>query len=121
METMNVVEARKSFSDVMARVAYTGQRVVVERKGRPMMALISIEDLHRLEELERGGTSTHARRAPPWPWPQPPASAFAANAMARPCPTLQARWTGSERSVRMRSQVCVDTSFALKLVLEERQ
>jgi len=44
METMNVVEARKSFSDVMARVAYTGQRVVIERKGRPMMALISIED-----------------------------------------------------------------------------
>ena len=62
METMNVVEARKSFSDVMARVAYTGQRVVVERKGRPMMALISIEDLHRLEELEKGATSTRARR-----------------------------------------------------------
>ena len=62
METLNVVEARKSFSEVMARVAYTGQRVVVERKGRPMMALISIEDLHRLEELERGATSTHARR-----------------------------------------------------------
>lgn len=62
VETMNVVEARKSFSDVMARVAYTGQRVVVERKGRPMMALISIEDLRRLEELENGATSIRARR-----------------------------------------------------------
>ena len=62
METMNVVEARKSFSEVMARVAYAGQRVVIERKGRPMMALISIEDLHRLEELEKEVASTRARR-----------------------------------------------------------
>ncbi|MCX6030164.1 MAG: type II toxin-antitoxin system prevent-host-death family antitoxin [Chloroflexi bacterium] len=62
METMNVVAARRSFSDVMARVAYTGQRVVVERKGRPMMALISIEDLRRLEELEREVESPRARR-----------------------------------------------------------
>ena len=28
-----------------------------------MIAMISIKDLHRLEELERGTTSTHARRA----------------------------------------------------------
>lgn len=62
METMNVVEARKSFSEVMARVAYSGQRVVIERKGRPMVALISIEDLRRLEELERGSALTRARR-----------------------------------------------------------
>lgn len=63
METMNVVEARRSFSEVMARVAYTGQRVVVERKGRPMMALVSVADLHRLEELEQGAQSTRTRRA----------------------------------------------------------
>ena len=63
METMSVVEARRSFSEVMARVAYTGQRVMIERKGRPMMALVSIEDLRRLEELEQGGQSTRMRRA----------------------------------------------------------
>ena len=58
METMNVVAVRQRFSEVMARVAYAGQRVVIERKGRPMMALVSIEDLHRLEELEQGSQST---------------------------------------------------------------
>jgi prevent-host-death family protein len=63
METMNVVAVRRSFSEVMARVAYAGQRVVIERKGRPMMALVSIEDLHRLEELEQGSQSTRTRRA----------------------------------------------------------
>jgi prevent-host-death family protein len=60
---MNVVEARRNFSEVMARVAHQRQRVIVERKGRPMMALISVEDLHRLEALERDAGDTRARRA----------------------------------------------------------
>jgi antitoxin (DNA-binding transcriptional repressor) of toxin-antitoxin stability system len=41
MERLNVVEARKSFSEIMARIAYGGQRVVIERKGRPMMRRMS--------------------------------------------------------------------------------
>lgn len=62
METMNVVEARRNFSEVMARVAYQHQRIVIERKGRPMAALISIEDLRRLEALERTAGDVRARR-----------------------------------------------------------
>ncbi|MEJ5200333.1 MAG: type II toxin-antitoxin system Phd/YefM family antitoxin [Anaerolineae bacterium] len=45
------------------RVAYKGERMVVERRGRPMMALVSIEDLRRLEELEQDVASVRARRA----------------------------------------------------------
>jgi len=52
MNRVSVVEARKKFSDLMARVAYAGQRIVVERRGKPMMAWISVEDLRRLAELE---------------------------------------------------------------------
>jgi antitoxin (DNA-binding transcriptional repressor) of toxin-antitoxin stability system len=37
-ETINVVEAKKNFSDLMSRVAYAGERLVVERHGKPMMA-----------------------------------------------------------------------------------
>lgn len=62
METMSVVEARRNFSEVMARVAYKGERVVVERRGRPMMALVSVEDLRRLEELEQDVAPARARR-----------------------------------------------------------
>jgi prevent-host-death family protein len=51
MATMNVAEARRQFSELVARVAYTGERVVIERRGKPMMALVSIEDLQRLERL----------------------------------------------------------------------
>jgi len=53
MEKVNVVEVKRNFSDFMARVAYAGQRLVVERHGKPMMAWISIEDLKQLEQLEQ--------------------------------------------------------------------
>ncbi len=53
MDAVNVVEARKSFSELVARVAFGGARVIVERRGRPMAALISIDDLRRLEAYER--------------------------------------------------------------------
>ena len=48
----------RNFSEVMARVAYQRQRIVIERKGRPMMALIGVEDLRRLEALEQGTAET---------------------------------------------------------------
>ncbi len=53
MDSVNVVEARKSLSELMARVAFGRHRIIVERHGRPMAALISIDDLRRLEEFER--------------------------------------------------------------------
>ena len=62
MEIVTVVEARQNFSELMARVAYTGKRVVVERKGRPMMALISMEDLRRLQGCDEGAAELRARR-----------------------------------------------------------
>ncbi len=62
METMSAVEARRNFSEVMARVSYVGDRVVIERKGRPMMALISIADLRRLEAWEQVTSDTFTRR-----------------------------------------------------------
>lgn len=49
METVNVVEAKKNFSDLMARVAYGGQQLVVERHGKPMMVWISLEEYERLQ------------------------------------------------------------------------
>ena len=62
MSTVNVVEARKNFSELMARVAYTGQRVIVKRKGKPMIALISMADLRRLEEPGQENDAKRTRR-----------------------------------------------------------
>jgi prevent-host-death family protein len=46
-----VAEARKQFSELVARVAYTGERVIIERRGKPMIALVNIDDLRHLERL----------------------------------------------------------------------
>jgi len=63
IQTLSVVEIRNSLADVMAQVAYADQRFVIERKGRPMMALVSIEDLRRLEAFEDAMDSELLRRA----------------------------------------------------------
>lgn len=63
IRTLGVVEIRNNLADIMAQVAYSGVRFVVERKGRPMTALVSVEDLRRLETLERARDSELLRRA----------------------------------------------------------
>lgn len=63
MEAMNVVEARRNFSELVTRVAYGGSRVIVERRGRPLAALISARDLARLEAWEREHDTAQDRRA----------------------------------------------------------
>ena len=46
---LGVGEAMKRFSELMSRVAYKRERFLIERSGRPMVALVSAEDLERLE------------------------------------------------------------------------
>ena len=47
---VNVAEAKKKLSELMGRVAYNGERFLIERRGKPMAALVSADDLARLEE-----------------------------------------------------------------------
>jgi prevent-host-death family protein len=49
MATMTVAEAKNRFSDVLRRAEYGGERVVVERHGKPVAAIVSTDDLRRLE------------------------------------------------------------------------
>ncbi|MBA2693259.1 MAG: type II toxin-antitoxin system Phd/YefM family antitoxin [Rubrobacter sp.] len=44
-------EARGSFPEIVNRVAYGGERVVVERRGKKLAAVVSMEDLRLLESL----------------------------------------------------------------------
>ena len=52
MATMTVAEAKNRFSDVLRRAEYGGERVVVERHGKPVAAIVSTEDLRRLEAAD---------------------------------------------------------------------
>jgi len=49
---MTVAEAKNRFSDVLRRAEYGGERVIVERHGKPVAAIVSTEDLRRLEAAE---------------------------------------------------------------------
>ncbi|MBD3007345.1 MULTISPECIES: type II toxin-antitoxin system Phd/YefM family antitoxin [unclassified Streptomyces] len=49
-----VTQARAELAELINRVVYGGERVVVTRHGKPLVALVSAEDLRRLEEIETG-------------------------------------------------------------------
>ena len=49
-EKVRVTEAKAHLSELMARVGYGGERFVIERRGRPLAALVGVGDLERLEE-----------------------------------------------------------------------
>ncbi|MBN1554211.1 MAG: type II toxin-antitoxin system prevent-host-death family antitoxin [Phycisphaerae bacterium] len=52
MTTLPISEARERLADLGNRVALLGERVVVERRGKNLFALVSVEDLELLERLE---------------------------------------------------------------------
>lgn len=56
-------EARKNFSDILNRVSVRGDRVVMERHGKTVAAMISMEDLALLEALEDRFDVEEARAA----------------------------------------------------------
>ncbi len=50
-KTVGVAEAKAHLSQLMAEAAYGGMRILIERRGKPLAALVSVADL---TELERG-------------------------------------------------------------------
>lgn len=47
-----VTQARAELADLINRVVYGSERVVVTRHGKPLVALVSADDLRRLDELD---------------------------------------------------------------------
>jgi prevent-host-death family protein len=52
MSRIPATTVRDSFSETLNRVAYKGERIVLERHGKAVAALVSVEDLELLESLE---------------------------------------------------------------------
>jgi prevent-host-death family protein len=48
VKTMGAREARNNFSQLLGQVHFGGQVVIVERFGRPMVAVIPLEDYQQL-------------------------------------------------------------------------
>ena len=52
MTIVKITEARSSLGDLFNKVLYQHDRIVIDRRGKDKVALVPIEDLRRLEELE---------------------------------------------------------------------
>jgi prevent-host-death family protein len=52
LTTLNITEMRDNLSEAISRVAYKGERILVRRSGKDVVAIVSIEDLAALEAME---------------------------------------------------------------------
>ena len=63
MTRVAATKLRTTISDLLDRVAHHGERVAVERYGKPVAALVSPEDLELLEAIEDRMDLEAARKA----------------------------------------------------------
>lgn len=63
MSRLNASEARNDFSSTLNRVAFGKDRVVLHRRGKDLVAIVPVEDLHFLQELEARVDLDEARAA----------------------------------------------------------
>lgn len=61
--TVSTSKARIDFAEMINQVAYRGERVVLDRHGKPIAAIIPIDDLTFLEEIEARMDVEAAKRA----------------------------------------------------------
>lgn len=50
-QTISAAKARDAFGEIMARARYSGDYFIVESRGKPMVAIIGIEEYQALEEV----------------------------------------------------------------------
>ncbi len=62
MTRVTTTKAREDFADVLRRVNKEGERILLHDHGKNIAALISVEDLSLLEELEDRRDAAEAER-----------------------------------------------------------
>ena len=63
MTRLKATLARDDFAETLNRVAYRGERIILERRGKNLAALVPMEDLELLREIEDRMDLEAARRA----------------------------------------------------------
>jgi prevent-host-death family protein len=51
---VSVAEAKKHLSDLLGRVAYSGERITISKRGKPMAILIPVTEAGGEDHLGRG-------------------------------------------------------------------
>lgn len=54
MVQVSLAKAKSAFSEYASRAAYTDEHVIITKRGKPFVALISVKDLEFLEKIKAG-------------------------------------------------------------------
>jgi prevent-host-death family protein len=57
---VSIGQIKRDISELVNRVAYQGERIVLTSRGRPKAVLISVEDFERLQQAEQRSTGRGA-------------------------------------------------------------
>ena len=68
VKRVSAAQAKAQLSALSAEVAYGGQRVVIERRGRPLAALVSMADLELLGQDRAASARPHGALALAGAW-----------------------------------------------------
>lgn len=60
---LGIADIRSNLAEALNRVAYSGERVILERRGKPTAAIVSLDDLAVLEAIEDRDDVIAAKRA----------------------------------------------------------
>jgi len=63
MTTLTFVQARNGLAEALNRVCYGGERIRIARRGKPVAALVSADDLDTLQRIEDAEDLRDARKA----------------------------------------------------------
>lgn len=63
MKEIPITWAKDHLYELVSRLAYSGERVVLKRRGRPVAAMVSMGDLRRLSATEGAGKEGEILRA----------------------------------------------------------
>ena len=47
MRTVGIAEAKAKLSELLGQVAFKGERIILQRRGKPVAALVPLQDLER--------------------------------------------------------------------------
>ena len=54
MVHVNLAKAKSCFSEYASRAAYTDEQIIITKRGKPFVALISVNDLEFLQRIKAG-------------------------------------------------------------------
>lgn len=63
MKRLTASEARDNFAETINQVAYRGERIIIHRRGKALVAVVPVSDLQALEKLEDQLDVEAAKRA----------------------------------------------------------